>query len=184
MSGASSAWLAGTGGRALLLAWVALSLVACVNRKRSLAGPPVPRALPTRSAVQVGGCADPTRHGVFGDKPDLQRADRDLDGDGVDEMVVMDATQCTPDRNCHWNLYRTEAQCHRYLGTVSAFAIQRLTVRDERGFFGLRGWWHLTGGKRLLMQEYRFRRGGYRLVEALLCRQDGDDLLLCEDRGR
>ena len=118
----------------------------------------------------------------MGDRPSPWRADRDLDGDGADELVVADRTLCTSEGNCHWNLYRAEGDCHRYLGTVSAVGIQRIRPRGEDGFYGLRGWWRLTSGGRVLLQEYRFRRGGYRLVEAFLCRQASDDQLLCQEQ--
>jgi hypothetical protein len=116
--------------------------------------------------------------------PTPWRADRDLDGDRTLEIVVADRTLCTAQGNCHWNLFRREGDCQRYLGTISAAAIQRTPQRGEDGFFGLRTWWHFTGGGRMLMQEYAFRRGGYRLIEALLCRQEGDDRVLCEEQGR
>jgi hypothetical protein len=32
-----------------------------------------------------------------------------------------------------------------------------------------------------LLQSYRFARGGYRLVEALLCKRGDDDKLDCAD---
>lgn len=170
---------------ALSLGALCAAASACVSQKRTV-GAAVPAAapLPVRTGADVGACADPTSEGVFSQNPAIERADRDLDGDRIKEMVVMDRTLCTAEKNCHWNIYRTESGCHRYVGTVSAFAIQRLQTRGEQGFFSLRGIWNLTSGQRVLMQEYRFRRGGYRLHEALLCRYDHDDRLLCEERGR
>lgn len=171
---------------ALLGSLAAGATGACLGKKRAL-GPPIGTMgppVPVSTGPNVGSCADPTSEGVFSDSPIIERADRDLDGDRVDELVVMDRTLCTSENNCHWNIYRPESGCHRYVGTVSASAIQRLSTRGEQGFFGLRGIWQLTGGGRVLLQEYEFRRGGYRLREALLCRFDADDRLLCEGDGR
>ena len=168
-------------------AWSLICLVAgsgCLAKKRTVGASVTAAPLPVAVGTEVGACANPTSEGLFSANPDIERADRDLDGDRVDEMVVMDRTLCTAQKNCHWNIYRTENGCHRYVGTVSAFAIQRLRTRGEGGFFGLRGIWNLTGGQRVLMQEYQFQRGGYRLKEALLCRYDDGDRLLCEERGR
>lgn len=156
---------------------------ACAGHKRVVVGNPATSPLPVRTDTDVGACADPTSEGVFGKNPTIERADRDLDGDGNAEMVVVDRALCTTEENCHWNIYRTEGECHRYVGTVSAFTIQRMSIRGEDGFYALRGVWNLTGGKRVLMQEYRFQRGGYRLHSALLCRHD-EDRLLCEVHGR
>jgi hypothetical protein len=44
----------------------------------------------------------------------------------------------------------------------------------------VRGYWNLHGG-RLLLQSYRFQRGGYRIVEALVCKRGDDDKLDCAD---
>lgn len=175
--------------RARLVFCIGAALVAlcmglgCTGKTRGV-GAAEPRLLPVSGDVRVGECADPAAQGVFGDAPALQHADRDLDGDGIDEVVVADRNLCTADSNCHWNIYRTQGECHRYVGTISAASIQRLARRGEAGFFGLRGWWNLTGGRRMLMQEFAFQRGGYRLVDALLCRHVEDDRIVCEERGR
>ena len=47
----------------------------------------------------------------------------------------------------------------------------------------VRGYWNLHGG-RLLLQSYRFTRGGYRIVEAVQCRREHDDRLECMDAER
>jgi hypothetical protein len=143
--------------------------------------PAGPRPLPVHPTVRAGECADPERDGVLADHPALSRADRDLDGDGKDEVVIADRNICTPEGNCHWNVFHDEAGCLRYVGTISAARVQRLPRRGEQGFADVRAIWYLTGENRLLLQEYRFRRGGYRIAEVVLCRQSGDDSVLCAE---
>jgi hypothetical protein len=130
--------------------------------------------------AKLGVCAEPGRAGVLSARPDLRRADRDLDGDGTAELVVADEALCR-DGNCYWNLFSGTASqgCRRYLGTIAGAAIDRLGRRGEDGFHDLRAWWRLGGGARQLLQEYRFRNGGYRIAEAMVCRQAGDDRLTC-----
>ena len=140
------------------------------------------RPKPPPSTVGVGDCADPATDGVVSGEPDLVRADRDLDGDGKDETVVADDRLCTSDGNCHWNVFAAPGgSCLRYVGTVSASAIERLGTRGEEGFHDLRGWWRLTGGGRMLMQEYAFRHGGYRIVGAMPCRTRQGGEIVCGD---
>ena len=128
-----------------------------------------------RDPRAVGGepaeCADPQRAGVMGKRPRIARADRDLDGDDRPEVVVADRAMCTAHGNCYWNLYSRDrsAGCQRYLGTIAASVIDRLARRGDEGFHDLRGWWQLSAESRVLLQEYRYRHGGYRVVEA------GDD---------
>lgn len=167
------------------IALAVASLIAATGcgRKRGVAPSPT-RPLPVRGDVQLGECAEPDREGVMSEDPTPWRADRDLDDDGADEVVVADRSLCTREGNCHWNIYSLQDSCHRYLGTVSASDIQRIRPRSEAGFYGLRGFWRLTGDGRVLLQEYRFRRGGYELVEAILCRLADDDRILCEEPGR
>jgi hypothetical protein len=132
------------------------------------------------STAAVGQCADPSRAGVVSKRPRLHHANRDLDGDRVPEVVVADRTLCAG-ANCYWNLFGEDrdAGCRRYLGTVAGSVIDRLVRRGEDGFHDLRGWWQLSSGSRVLLQEYRYRHGGYRIVEAMVCRQEGDDQLYC-----
>ena len=146
-----------------------------------------PRAKKLRpSTVHVGACAEPERDGVLSERPKLRRANRDLDGDRVAETVVADVRLCSSEGNCYWNIFTDDDRsgCQRYVGTVAAAAIDRLPARGEDGFFDLRGWWRFSRGNRMLMQEYRFRQGGYRVVDALLCREQGDDRLLCATEDR
>jgi hypothetical protein len=137
--------------------------------------------------VAVGDCGRPGTDGVMGPHPEAVHADRDLDGDGVDEVVVADRTMCTPEGNCYWNVFvapREEAadQCQRFAGTLAAAALEPDPAggRGEDHFADLRGYWRLTSGGRLLLNQYRFRRGGYQVVDAILCRREGDDRLQCE----
>jgi hypothetical protein len=138
------------------------------------------------SNVALGTCADPGRDGVVGQRPRLDRADRDLDGDRVEEAVVADRGLCTDEGNCYWNVYAAPAgsgseggTCWRYVGTIPARVIDRLRQRGDDGFHDLRGWWRLAGGGRMLLQEYRYRHGAYRIVETMVCQQQDDDRLRC-----
>jgi hypothetical protein len=142
-----------------------------------------PRPVPVPS-VQVGTCGSPGRDGVIGAAPRLERADRDLNGDGVFEAVVVDRSLCTREGNCYWNVFIVPAagssECARYAGTFEAGALEPLSTRGDENMADVRGYWNLHGG-RLLLQSYRFLHGGYRLVEALLCKRSGDDRLDCAD---
>ena len=60
-----------------------VALAAC----HRVAPPAAPRPSPAPS-VQVGSCASPSRDGVLGPHPRLDRADRDLNRDGVAEVIV------------------------------------------------------------------------------------------------
>ena len=166
-----------------LIALAVACLAAACTRTRSPLRSPTPAAT-AQGDLYPGDCADPGKEGRLGDRPTLSWANRDLDDDQVDEVIVADQTLCTSEGNCHWNVYKKLGECHRYLGTVSAAYIQRIPPRGEEGFYGLRGFWRLTGGERVLLQEYRYRRGGYRLVEAVPCRQANDDRILCLEQGR
>lgn len=156
-----------------------LVLAACHAAPRTTG----PRVIPTPS-VQVGACGEPGRDGVMGTSPKLDRADRDLNGDGTPEPIVVDRSMCTSDGNCHWNVFlappRGSQECSRYAGTFSAAALEPLAAKGDDNMSDVRGYWNLHGG-RLLLQSYRFVRGGYQLVEALLCRRAADDRLDCED---
>ena len=158
---------------------VAVALAACTRTPRAS----TPREMSTPS-VQVGACGEPGRDGVVGQKPKLDRADRDLDGDGVVENIVVDRAMCTPEGNCYWNVFRPPpsgtTECSRYAGTFAAAALEPLTARGEDNMSDVRGYWNLHGG-RLLLQSYRFVRGGYQLTDALLCRRAADDRLDCSD---
>src|SRR5690242_655827 len=82
--------------------------------------PAAPRPRPAPS-VQVGACANPSRDGVLGSHPRLDRADRDLNGDGVPEAIVVDRSLCTAEGNCYWNVFVVpptgSPDCARYVGT-------------------------------------------------------------------
>jgi hypothetical protein len=116
--------------------------------------------------------------------PKLDRADRDLNGDGAVENIVVDRAMCTSDGNCYWNVFvpphGSDRECSRYAGTFAAAALEPLGSRGEDNMTDVRGYWNLHGG-RLLLQSYRFVRGGYQIVEALLCRRAADDRLDCMD---
>jgi hypothetical protein len=148
----------------------------------ALGGCPSSRRPPPKApapSVSIGECADPERDGTVSANPDLRRADRDLDRDGVEEVVVADRTLCAGD-NCHWNLFSLapgEEGCHRFLGTIAGGAIE-LGAAGDGGFPELRSWWRFDD-ERALLHVFHFRRAGYRLSETLLCRQGGDDGVEC-----
>jgi hypothetical protein len=160
------------------LAGMAVGVAACGSRRVGAgAGRPVPV-----SNVTVGACGDPSRDGVVGEGAAVEHADRDLDGDGTAELVVVDRRMCGGEGNCHWNIFSGAVDgCRRYLGTVSASGIEPLRERGEGGYRDLRGWWRLSGGGRVLLQHYRYQAGGYRVIDALVCRQEDDDRLLCAE---
>jgi len=156
-----------------------LALAACHRAPRATS----PRVIPTPS-VQVGACGEPGRDGVMGEAPTLDRADRDLNGDGTVEAIVVDRSMCTAEGNCYWNVFlappRGSQECSRYAGTFSAAALEPLAAKGDDNMSDVRGYWNLHGG-RLLLQSYRFVRGGYQLVDALLCKRAADDRLDCTD---
>lgn len=151
----------------------------CTRDKRAT----TPRTIPTPT-VQVGACGEPGRDGVMGTNPKLDRADRDLNSDGTVEAIVVDRGMCTPDGNCYWNVFRAppagSEECSRYAGTFAAAALEPLGAKGEDNMSDVRGYWNLHGG-RLLLQSYRFVRGGYQLTDALLCKRAADDKLDCSD---
>lgn len=164
--------------RALALA-VTLVAAGCGGAaRRPPAGPDVSR-LPTPT-VKVGECARPEHDGAMTATPDRVRADRDLDGDGQPETVVADRALCQGD-NCYWNVFVRDpaGACERFAGTLAGAALEPATptggaLADVRGFWGL-------GGDRLLIQTYAFRRGGYLLIDAVLCRRVADDRVACAE---
>jgi hypothetical protein len=166
-------------GRPRILLVVALALAACQREPRATTPTPIRVA-----SVQVGTCATPDRDGVMGGSPQLERADRDLDGDGRAEAIVVDRALCTPESNCYWNVFGLPAsgstECARYAGTLEGRALEPLATRGEGNMVDVRSYWNLHGG-RVLLQSYRFVRGGYRLVDALVCKRADDDKLDCAD---
>lgn len=159
----------------------AASLAAC----HPGTGATTPRVLPTPT-VQVGACAIPGRDGVMSAQPRADRADRDLNGDGTPEPIVVDRALCSGEGNCYWNVFIQPAagtsDCARYAGTFEGGALEPLATRGDDNMADVRGYWNLHGG-RMLLQSYRFTRGGYRIVDALLCRRAQDDKLECADDG-
>jgi hypothetical protein len=158
---------------------VGLALAGCRREPRATA----PRQIPV-PAVQVGACATPGRDGVTSAAPRLDRADRDLNGDGAAEAIAVDRSLCTPEGNCYWNVFvgppAGSPDCTRYAGTFEGSALEPLAGKGDDNMADVRGYWNLHGG-RLLLQSYRFVRGGYRIVDALLCKRAGDDRLDCAD---
>lgn len=128
--------------------------------------------------VKLGDCADPERAGVISEDPALRSAHRDLNGDGTEELVYADRKLCQSG-NCSWNLFTADKGCSRYIGTVSGATLELGHGQGESGFVPLHVWWRLPKGARHLVQNYRFRGGAYQLDDVQVCRQEGDDRLLC-----
>ncbi|MBA3395837.1 MAG: hypothetical protein H0T89_24545 [Deltaproteobacteria bacterium] len=166
-----------------LLIGGALVLGAAVTGCGGRRGPSTTRVIPTPT-VQVGACGEPTRDGVLGKTPRLDRADRDLNGDGTNESVVVDRSMCSAEGNCHWNVFVVppagSQECSRYAGTFAAAALEPMTSKGDDNMIDVRGYWNLHGG-RLSLDTYRFTRGGYLLVDSIMCRRATDDRLECMD---
>ena len=161
-----------------------LVLAACGARARSAETTPHTVAMPVPT-VQVGACAEPDRDGVVSPHPDLEHADRDLDGDGAPESITSDRAMCTAEGNCYWNIFIHPAGgCPRYAGTLTGSRLEPLATRGDNHFLDVRGYWTLTSGGRFLVEEYRFVRGGYQSQGALLCRREDDDRLQCSEDPR
>jgi hypothetical protein len=155
-------------------------LAACHPRGDATTPHPQPLA-----SIQVGACATPGRDGVMGAQPRVDHADRDLNGDGVAEPIVVDRAMCSGEGNCYWNVFIPppggSGDCARYAGTFEGSALEPLASKGDDNMADVRGYWNLHGG-RLLLQSYRFVRGGYRIVEALVCKRGDDDKLDCADQ--
>jgi hypothetical protein len=139
------------------------------------------------ASVVIGECGDPQRDGVVSASPRLIHADRDLGGGPAAEPVIADRKMCDEAGNCQWNVFLAPQNgegCFRYLGTLTASTLEPLATSGQQGMRDVRGYWALPSG-RVLVQQYRFARGGYRVVDALLCRRSDDDRLECtEDQAR
>jgi hypothetical protein len=156
-----------------------LTLAACGGNRRVS----TPREMPAPT-IQVGACGVPERDGVMGGSPKIDHADRDLNGDGVSETIVVDRSICTSEGNCYWNVFlapaRGSQECSRYAGTFAGAALEPLPAKGDDNMSDVRGYWNLHGG-RLSLESYRFVRGGYQRTEGLICKRGSDDKLECMD---
>jgi len=156
-----------------------ISLAACTHAQ-------APTTLHTASepSLAVGSCGDPGRDGVMSKSPRLDRADRDLDGDGRPEAIVVDRALCTTEGNCYWNVFaRGGDACVRYLGTFEGAALETMPSRGDDGMADVRAYWNDRGG-RMHLQTYRFARGAYRIDDVLQCKRAADDRLECAETDR
>jgi len=128
--------------------------------------------------ANIGDCANPRTSGVLSSAPSLRSAHRDLNGDGRKEKVFADRNLCRGE-NCSWNIFTESEGCSRYLGTIAGATLEVGSSQGEAGFAPVHAWWRLPSGARHLVQNYRYRSGGYQLIDVLICRQGGDDTLLC-----
>jgi hypothetical protein len=136
------------------------------------------RTLPTPS-VQVGACAEP---------PAGDHADRDLDSDGRPEIIVTDRKACVKvgdkHENCRWNVFRsTPGECTRFIGSFDGAWLEALADKGDVNMSDVRAYWAQPEG-RMLLQSYRFVRGGYQISDVLQCKYASDDRLECADTGR
>ncbi len=137
--------------------------------------------------VQPGACGVPGRDGVVSTQPQLERADRDLDGDGRAEIIVVDRAKCDALGNCYWNVFEPgrSGECARYLGNFAGAALEPLATRGDANMVDVRAYWKQNGG-RMLLEPYRFVRGGYLIDDSdvLQCKRAADDRLECADTRR
>lgn len=120
--------------------------------------------------------------------PRIDRADRDLDSDGHDEIIVVDRAHCDPHGNCYWNVFKpalAAGECARYVGTFAGAALELLASTGDANMHAVRAYWKQPSG-RLLLQSYRFAWGGYALDanDVLECKRESDDRLECADTKR
>jgi hypothetical protein len=158
----------------------AVAVAGCGGRAGGTVSVQRPRSL---QSVAIGECGDPRHDGVISESPRLVHADRDLGGDRTIEQVVTDRNLCDEAGNCQWNVFfapQGEDGCRRYVGTLAAATLEPLQTKGQSGMLDIRAYWALPSG-RTLVQDYRFNRGGYRAVDALLCRSSGDDRLECAE---
>jgi hypothetical protein len=150
------------------------------SRARPPATPQV-TAVPAPT-VKVGDCGVPERDGVMSAAPRLVHADRDLDGDGRAEPVVADRAMCTAEGNCYWNVFLLPADggCARFAGALAGAYLEPRAPGPGGVPAAVRAYWSL-GAPRLLVQEYEFRRGGYTIIDTLVCRREDDDRLRCTE---
>lgn len=163
-------------GSALLA--LALAAGCSGGARRAPRGPDVSR-LPTPT-VKVGECARPEQDGAMSASPERVHADRDLDGDGQPETVIKDQALCQGD-NCYWNVFVRDptGACERFAGTLAGTALES-SGGSPGALADVRSFWSL-GGDRLLIHTYQFRRGGYLLTDALVCRRVADDRVVCAE---
>jgi hypothetical protein len=157
-----------------MVAGLAFAVTACGGAPRPVSTRPVDPS--------IGLCVDPDTRGRLSAQPIEKRFDKDLNGDGVLERVAADENLCVGLGNCAWNLYaltdKNATRCWRYLGTIDGKAISELRSQGEEGYADLRGFWELAED-RMLVHEYRYRRGAYELVETLTCTQSRGQALDC-----
>ena len=165
-----------------ILAVLAASVASCTRQGRT-----TPQLVPTPS-VQPGECGVPGRDGVMSNAPKVEHADRDLDGDGRLEVIVVDRAKCDARGNCYWNVFKvgaTPGECARYLGNFAGAALEPLVTKGDENMSDVRAYWNQASG-RLLLQPYRFLRGGYLIDDddVLQCKRASDDRLECADTKR
>lgn len=160
---------------------LALMVAGCPGKTRP-ATPVAPTVVHQVTTIEVGACGVPERDGVVSAAPILVRADRDLDGDGQPEAVVADQAMCTALGNCYWNVFlpATDGGCARFAGALAGAYLEPRAPGPGGVPAPVRAYWNLQA-PRLLVQDYEFRRGGYVIVDTLVCRREADDRLSCSE---
>jgi hypothetical protein len=160
-----------------------LILLGCTHPR----GSTTPQQVPTPS-VQPGECGVPGRDGVMSAAPKIDHADRDLDGDGHPEIIVVDRAKCDARGNCYWNVFKPPVgpgACAHYIGNFAGAVLEPLASKGDENMSDVRAYWNQASG-RLLLQPYRFIRGGYLIDDGdvLQCKRATDDRLECADTKR
>lgn len=159
-----------------------VAIAACTHSGEST----MPQRVPT-TTVRPGECGVPGRDGVMSAAPRVDHADRDLDGDGRPEIIVVDRTKCDSEGNCYWNVFKAGAtgECARYLGNFAGAALEPLASKGDENMTDVRAYWRQHGG-RMLLEPYRFVRGAYLIDDSnvLQCKRAADDRLECADTSR
>ena len=126
--------------------------------------------------MQVGACARPDRDGVLSaHAPDSSAPTAISMATASHEAIVVDRSLCTADGNCYWNVFVAPpagaSECARYAGTFEARCAGAAGHRWATTTWPTSAATGTYTAARFLLQSYRFLRGGYRIVEALLCKR-------------
>jgi hypothetical protein len=81
-------------------------------------------------------------------------------------------------------VFKTQpGECTRFIGTFDGGGLEAMAQKGDDNMSDVRAYWAEAGG-RLLLQSYRFVRGGYQISDVLQCKYAADDRLECAETGR